>query len=354
MARLYRLHGARAGTAPGTLVHIGGPRDAEVTITLMEYSETSLDERTLPGVDDLAQCTDSGDVSWINVDGVHDMTLLKEVGRVFGLHPLTLEDIANTAQRAKVEEFESYLYLVLRMPHAHSVTSEILSEQVSIILTKDCVLSFQEQPGDVFEPIRERLRRGIGRIRRAGPDYLTYALVDAIVDHYFVLLGRLSDRLAELEDEVHTDPSPETLRAVHALRRESILLRKSVWPLRDLVSGFARSESPLVADKTKLYLRDVHDHAVQVIDTIETLRDMVGSLIDLYMSAVSNRMNEIMKVLTIVGSLFIPLTFVAGIYGMNFQHMPELAWRWGYAGAWAVMVAVLVGMLAYFRRKRWL
>ncbi|MBD3366847.1 MAG: magnesium/cobalt transporter CorA [Candidatus Eisenbacteria bacterium] len=354
MARLFRHRGKEAGDPPGTLVHTGAHRESPVTITVIDYDETALAERNLDSVDDASHYIGTGSVTWINVDGVHDVGIVEALGNVFGLHPLTLEDIVNTAQRAKIEEYENAIYLVLRMPHIDAETNEILSEQISFILTEDCVVSFQEQPGDVFEPVRQRLRAGSGRIRKEGADYLCYALIDAVVDHYFVLLERVSDRLEELEEEVHTDPSHETLRSVHTLRRESILLRKSVWPLRDMVSGFTRTESQLVTARTKLYLRDVHDHAIQVIDTIETMRDMVGSLIDLYMSAASNRMNEIMKVLTIVGSLFIPLTFIAGIYGMNFEHMPELSWRWGYAGVWGVMILVLLAMVVFFGRRRWL
>ncbi len=354
MARLFRRRGKDVGVPPGTLIHTGATREGVVTISVIDYGETAIGERELRSPEEVSQYIGTDSVTWINVDGVHDVGVVESLGRVFDLHPLTLEDIVNTAQRAKIEEYEDAIYLVLRMPHIHPDTNEILSEQISLILTKDCVLSFQEQPGDVFEPVRQRLRAGAGRIRKAGADYLCYALVDAVVDHYFVLLERVSDRLEELEEEVHTDPSPETLRSVHTLRSESILLRKSVWPLRDMISGFARTDSQLIAEQTRVYLRDVHDHAIQVIDTIETMRDMVGSLIDLYMSAASNRMNEIMKVLTIVGSLFIPLTFIAGIYGMNFEHMPELSWRWGYAGIWAVMLAVLVGMLFFFHRRRWL
>jgi len=354
MTRLFRSRRAKVGTAPGTLVHTGQPSDAPVRMSVIDYDQDSITERELPEPSETRRYVGTGTVTWVNIDGVHEVSVVEALGRAFELHPLTLEDVVNTTQRAKLEEFDGYLYAVLRMPHLAEGEDEIVSEQISIVLTADCVLSFQERPGDVFDAIRERLRAGAGRIRKAGADYLSYVLIDAVVDNYFVLLERISDRLDELEDEVHDDPSPETLSSIHTLRRESILLRKSVWPLRDLIAGFARSESPLVTEPTRLYLRDVHDHAVQVIDTIESLRDVVASLIDLFMSATSNRMNEIMKVLTIVGALFIPLTFIAGIYGMNFEHMPELSWRWGYAAVWAVMVAVLVGMLAFFHRRRWL
>jgi magnesium transporter len=336
------------------MIHLGRAREESVAISVIDYDEANITERVLTDVAEASRYAGTKTVSWLNVDGVHDVAVVEKIGRGFDLHPLTMEDVVSTAQRPKLEEYDHYIYIVLRMPHLADGSDSILSEQVSLILTEDAVLSFQEEPGDVFETIRQRLRSGTGRIRREGADYLCYAIVDAIVDHCFVLLERISDRIEAIEEEIYENPSPRTLRAIHELRRESILLRKSIWPLRDVVSGLARTESPLVSDQTRLYLRDVHDHAIQAIDMVETMRDLLGSLIDLYMSAISNRMNEIMKVLTIVGSLFIPMTFIAGVYGMNFEHMPELSWRWGYAGAWAAMIAVLVGMLLFFRRRDWL
>jgi magnesium transporter len=231
---------------------------------------------------------------------------------------------------------------------------EVVVEHVSLILGPSFVISFQERPGDVFGPTRERIRGGKGRVRKMGADYLAYCLADAIVDGYFAVLENLGDRIEDVESILVSNPSNDTLRAVHHLKRENLLLRKSVWPLREVINGLDRSESELITDPTHVYMRSVYDHSIQVIDTMETFRDMLAGMLDTYLSSLSNRMNEVMKVLTIIATIFIPLTFVAGIYGMNFQSMPELAWPWGYPAALAVMAIVAAGMVYYFRRKKWL
>jgi magnesium transporter len=288
------------------------------------------------------------------LDGIHQVEILEQLGECMGVHPLVLEDILNTDQRPKLEDFDDYLFIVLKMSHYDDQNGEMEVEQISLILGPNYVVSFQERPGDVFDPIRERITNGRGRIRKLGADYLAYALIDAIVDHYFVVLEQIGEKIEFLEEELITDPTPETLQTIHNLKREMIFLRKSVWPLREVVGGLERRESPLIGESIAVYLRDVYDHTIQVIDTLETFRDMISGMLDIYLSSVSNRMNEVMKVLTIIATIFIPLTLIAGIYGMNFKHMPELEQPWGYPVVWGVMLATAIVMLIYFRRKKWL
>ena len=293
-------------------------------------------------------------VTWINVDGLHEVDIIEKTGAYFGIHPLVLEDILHTGQRPKTEDFGDYIFTVVKMLFYDVQKEEIVAEQMSMILGPRYVISFQETQGDVFDPNRERIRNGKGRIRKAGADYLAYVLIDAIVDQYFVILENLEERIESLEEELITNPIPETLQMIHKLKGLMIFLRKSVWPLRELVNSLERGESSLIAESTGIYLRDVYDHTIEVIETIETFRDMVSGMLDIYLSSVSNRMNEVMKVLTIIATIFIPLTFIVGIYGMNFKYMPELEWHIGYPVALAVMLLIEAFLLLYFRRKKWL
>jgi len=270
------------------------------------------------------------------------------------LHHLVIEDIHNTYQRPKAEDYEDFLYIVLKMISWDENLNQAQAEQVSMILGKGYVLSFKEDPGDIFDPVRVRLREGKGRIRKSGADYLAYALLDQVVDNYFLVLENLGERIESLEEELTTNPSPATLKAIHHLKRELIFLRKSVWPLREAINSLERGDSSLFQAETLVYLRDLYDHTIQVMDTIETFRDMVSGMLDIYLSSISNRMNEIMKVLTIIATIFIPLTFIAGVYGMNFANMPELQWPWGYFAVWGVMILVAGGMIIFFKRKGWL
>ncbi|RMF86457.1 MAG: magnesium and cobalt transport protein CorA [Nitrospinota bacterium] len=354
MPRFRKGRAKKAGLPPGTLVYVGEERLPDVTITLFAYDEHRLQEQEVKTVEECLPFREKPGVTWINVDGIQQVEVLEKLGAYFGLHPLVLEDIVNTEQRPKVEDFGEYLYLVLKMVQYQAERHEIVIEQVSLVLGKDFVLSFQEQAGDVFQPVRERLRSGKGRIRKMGADYLAYALVDAIVDHYFLLLENLGEQMEDLEEELITHPMPETLHTIHKLKREMLFLRRSIWPLREVISGLSRGESPLIQKTTGVFLRDVYDHTVQVIDTIETFRDMLSGMLDIYLSSVSNRLNEVMKVLTIIATIFIPLTFIAGIYGMNFKYMPELEWHWGYPVVLLLMLGIACVMLIYFRKKQWL
>jgi magnesium transporter len=344
----------KAGNAPGTLVHIGEQRIENVRLSLITYNPDTIEEHQVDTLDEaIALCQGSGFV-WLNIDGIHDVDVIGRLGRHFGIHPLIQEDILNTSHRPKFEEFERYAYIVLKMLHYDSSESRVLTEQVSLILTRDALISLQESPGDVFDPVRARLHKGPSRIRTAGSDYLAYALIDAIVDQYFTILEQIGIQIENIEDDTMCDPTPAVLKRIHGMKREILYLRKQVWPLREVVGIMAKEESALIQNDTMIFLRDVHDHTIQIMETIESQRDILAGLLDLYMTGISNRMNEVMKVLTIMATIFIPITFIAGVYGMNFRHMPELEWPWGYAMVWGVMIAVVIGMLLYFKKKNWL
>lgn len=354
MARIIKKRSVKSGLPPGTLVHIGERSEREIGITVMDYNAAGCEEKKIKALNECFYYTDTSLVTWIDVEGLHEIEIIRQVGDCQGLHPLVLEDILNTDQRPKLEDFVDYLYIVLKMLRTGE-NGEIVTEQVSLILGANFVISFQEGvEGDVFTPIRERIRNGKGKIRTMGADYLAYSLIDAVVDNYFVVLEGVGERVETLEGEVMTKPRPETVREIHRLKRDMILLRKAVWPLREVIGALERRESKLITEPVVVYLRDVYDHTIQVIDAIEASRDMLAGMLDIYLSSISNRMNEIMKFLTIIGTIFIPLTFIAGVYGMNFQNMPELHWQWGYYGALGIMSAVALTMLVYFKRKKWL
>ncbi len=344
---------AKAGLPPGALVHIGEKHAEKAKITLCEYGESHFHQQEIVTLDGLLPPPDGADVVWIHIDGLQNIRLLEQMGTVFGLHPLILEDILNTDQRPKSEDHGDYLYIVLKFFH-EAEGGGLIPEQVSIVFGPNWLISLQEKEGSLLDSVRERIRNEKGRLRKAGVDYLAHALLDTIVDSYFVILDKFGEKIENVEDALIGRPSPETLRAIQALKREIIFLRKSVWPLREMIGGLGRSDSPLIREPSVIYFRDVYDHAVQVIDTIETYRDMLSGMLDIYLSSISNRMNEIMKVLTIIATVFMPLTFLAGVYGMNFKYMPELEWRWGYFALWGVMIVVAIFMLIYFRRKKWL
>ena len=352
MPKLVKRRSVKTGLPPGTLVHIGERKTEKTRITIMDYDETQFEEKQAKTIEECFPFKDKPTVTWINIDGIHQVEIIEKLGSHFGLHPLLLEDILNTEQRPKMEDFGDYIFVVLKMLYYDE--AEIEAEQVSLVLGSNFVISLQEREGDVFDPIRERIRKNKGRIRKAGADYLAYALLDAIVDNCFLILEKIGERIEDTEQQLATNPTPETLQLIRKLKKGMIFLRKAIWPLREVVSGLERCESVLIHESTGAYLRDVYDHTIQVIDTVESFRDMVSGMLDIYLSSISNKMNEVMKVLTIFAAIFIPLTFVAGIYGMNFQFMPELGWQWGYPMILIVMASIAAGMLVYFRRKRWL
>ena len=352
--RTTRKRSSKAGLPPGTLVHVGEKKVESVRITFIDYDEQSFQEKQVTKIEECLKLKNTPTVSWINIDGIHDIELLEKLGKGFELHPLLLEDILSTGQRPKFEDYEKYIFIVLKMLSFSGENQSVEVEQVSLILGPNYVISFQERVGDVFDQVRDRIRNAKGRVRKMGPDYLAYSLIDAVVDNYFVILERFGEKIESMEEEVVGDPTEKTVQQIHSLKREMIALRKSIWPLRELIGGIQKSESSLINETTDVYLRDVYDHTIQIIDTIESFRDMVSGMLDIYLSSLSNKMNAVMKVLTIIATLFIPLTFVAGIYGMNFEYMPELKVRWAYGAVWLVMITIAVIMLFYFRRKKWL
>lgn len=344
----------KTGLPPGTLVHVGERRAEDVEITVIDYDENEFNEEKAESVEDCLGYRDKESVTWINVEGLHDTDVIQQIGDHYGFHSLMLEDILNTTQRPKMDDYETHLMVAMKMISYEEEHTELHEEHVSLILGKDFVISFQETQGDVWDPVRERIRRSRGRIRGSGADYLVYALMDAIVDSYFEVLEKIGDELEFLDETLVEEPTHEILQDIHDLKREMIYLRRSVWPLREVVSGLERQQPELVAESTRIYLRDVYDHTIQIIDTIESYRDVLASMVDIYLSSVSNKTNEIMQVLTVIATIFIPLTFIAGVYGMNFEYMPELGVWWAYPAVLLLMAAVAGVMLGFFRRHDWL
>ncbi|MBM9603791.1 magnesium/cobalt transporter CorA [Desulfopila inferna] len=359
MVRHLKRHAATKGDRPGRVVFVGQKKIEKPEFSIINYDRTELQEFKVGSIEECFPFRDKPVMSWINIDGLHDVSVIEKIGSHFGVHPLIREDIANTEQRPKLEIGDDYIFLSIKMLYPNEDENRIISEQFSFIFGENFVISFQERSGDVFDSVRARLRDTVPRVRFMTSDYLAYTLVDAIVDHYFVIMEHLAVTVEATEDDLIDDPSPDDLATIHDLKRQLILIRKATWPLREIISRLERTENPLIQQTTRLYIRDVYDHTVQVIDTVETFRDMVSGLLDIYLSSVSNKMNEVMKVLTIIATIFIPLGFLAGVYGMNFDtsspyNMPELGMRYGYWLFWVLVVVVSMGLLLFFRRKRWL
>ena len=353
MSRLAPKRSRKAGLPPGTPVHLGERKSDTTRLTLLHYDEQRAVEQEMKTAQECLALRDSPGVSWINITGLHEVETLAQFGDAFGLHPLVLEDVLNTDQRPKLEDYGEYLYIVIKRLGNGAPANEISTEQISLILGHNLVISFLESDSGVFNVVKDRILNNRGRIRRLGADYLAYTLMDAVVDNYFAIFEGLGERIEVLQETIISRPTPASLQTLHTLKRELLFLRKSVWPLREVVSGLQRGDSTLIHKDTWFYLRDVYDHTIHVIDTIETYRDMLASMMDIYLSSLSIRLNEVMKVLTIIATIFMPLTFIVGLYGMNFQHMPELSWRWGYPLVLLVMAGVTAGMLVFFRRKKW-
>lgn len=355
MPRFIKKMSKKAGMPPGSLVHIGEKKQTRIRISVMDYDGDRFAEQIPDDVKTVFSLRDEPTTSWINIDGLHDMGVVENLGHHFLVHPLTLEDTVNTAQRPKIEEFDDYFYIVLKMLRFDEAAGRVHAEQVSLVLGNHFLISFQEAEGDVFDAVRERIRKGRGRIRRGGSDYLAYALIDCIVDHYFIVLEQLGERIEALEMQLYDEAGdPDPLHAIFRLKQEMIYLRKQIWPLRETLGHFHKSENPLVQDKNRVFFSDVYDHLLQAIEVADSFRDVLAGLQDLYISMTGQRMNEVMKVLTIIATIFIPITFVAGIYGMNFEVIPELKWRWGYFAVWGLFGAITAGMLVYFKRRKWL
>lgn len=343
----------KTGLPPGTVVYSGEEQTSRVKLTLIQYNEKDFLERDFYDAEECLSHTDPDKVTWINIDGIHDTEIIKKIGDKFNIHSLTLEDIANNEQRPKFEDYETYLVFVMKMI---VYAEKILPEQLTIILLdNNTVISFQEaEGGDAFDVIRLRLRQGKGRVRKMPADYLAYCLIDAVVDFYFLVLEKIGDHIEVLEYELIDNPNRKTMMTLHEMKREMIFLRKAVWPMRELINNFERCENKLIKKSTRIFLRDLYDHSIRVIDTVETFRDLLSGMMDVYLSSVSNKMNEVMKVLTIISTIFIPVTFIAGVYGMNFKYMPELDSPYGYWITWGVMLTMMLSLVIYFKKKKWL
>lgn len=347
-------HVGKPGMQPGTLESRADP--SATRIEVIAYGPEEIHEQVVSGAAEIRKIRSTQPVVWINVVGLGDVNLIAQLGEDFGLHRLALEDVVNVHQRPKAEEYDDHIFLVARMLHGDAPSE---SEQVSMFMGKDYLLTFQERDGDSFEPVRRRLRDGRGRIRSSPPDYLCYALIDALIDGYFPVLEHYGDILEDIEDDVITDPQPGHVEILHGLKRELLLIRRSVWPLREMVNAIIRDEHDLFTDATRVYLRDAYDHTIQLMDIIETYREIATGLVDVYISSVGAKMNEVMKVLTIIATIFIPLGFIAGLYGMNFDtqspwNMPELGWRYGYPAALSAMLIIGGGMVYLFWRNGWI
>jgi magnesium transporter len=342
------------GLSPGTPVYIGEKREGTPRLNVISYDATRYEEKEAGSVEESLGLRRPAGVTWINVEGIHDVELIEELGRGFNLHPLILEDVVNTAERPKVEDYGDYIFFVLKVFEADGRGAGGKVQQVSLVLGPDYVLSFEEKRSRVFQAVEDRIRKGKGRSRRMGADYLAYALIDAVVDSYFGTMEAVGEEIEAIEEELVIDPRREVLQKIHARKREMIHFRRSIWPLRELINCLERLETPLVKPTTDVYLRDLYDHTIQIIDSVETYRDILSGMLETYLSSVSNRMNEVMKVLTIIATIFIPITFVVGVYGMNFKFMPEIEWRYGYFVVWGVILAAVVLMLAFFKKKKWM
>lgn len=341
--------GKPPGTSPGIPVLTGealAPR-----IHAIRYTADTLEESDPVTARECGQLAAGGGVTWIDVQGLGDVELLKSLGEIFSLHPLALEDVVSFGQRPKADEYDTHIFVIVRMPEAGGA---VTTDQTSLFLGRNFLLTFQEHYGDCLGPVRERLRRGKGLMRRSGPDYLAYAIIDAIVDGYFPILESYGETLESLEDEVVERPARGSLAGIHQARRDLLTLRRAIWPLRDAVNSLIREESELVTPQTRIYLRDCYDHAVQILDMVETYRELAAGLMEIYISSLSQKLNEVMKVLTIIATIFIPLTFIVGVYGMNFDYMPELRWRYGYPLVLGFMAVLGLSMLWWFLRRGWI
>lgn len=351
--RVYRSK-KKLGQAPGSVVYTGERTKSKLFLEAFDYTPHNHTENHLKNVEDCFEFKHTDSVTWININGLNHVQDIEKIGQHYNLHPLVLEDIVNIAQRPKIDDYENYIFISLKMLY-YDKNQTIVSEQVSFIMGGNYVLSFQEAEGDVFDTVRDRIRHAKGRIRHMSSDYLLYTLIDAIVDHYFSVIEILGDKIEDFETEIFSGKIEEDAsRNIQDLKREILRVRRSIFPLREVINRIEKNESTLIKQKTIAYYRDIYDHLVQVSENIDIYREMIWGLMDMYMTTISNKMNEVMKVLTIMASIFIPLTFIAGIYGMNFSYIPELQFKYGYFVVWGVMLIIFLGMLYYFKRKKWL
>ncbi|GAB6095753.1 magnesium/cobalt transporter CorA [Desulfatiferula olefinivorans] len=354
MARFLKNKAASKGLSPGSLVFIGRQKVDAPRIRLIDYDQITLAEETLGAVDEVGPRFESDTVSWLNIDGLHHVNLVEDAGRRFDLHPLLLEDILDTGQRPKLEEFDTCLFFIFRMLRHDPESDRIISEQLSMVLSETGLLTFQEQPGDVFEPVRSRIRKQKGRLRSSGPDYLAYALMDTLVDNYIAIIEKLGETIEDLEEEVLEAPGPAVMEKINAFKREMNFLRKAIRPAREMILKLTHGEYSMFRESTRPFLKDLLDLFTEAAESIDTYRDLLSDMMNLYTSAMGNKMNDIMRVLTVFAALFIPLTFIAGIYGTNFDYLPELHYRYSYFIFLGAMAVIAIVLLIYFKRKKWL
>lgn len=344
----------KSGLPPGSLVHVGAVHPHDHTITVVNYNKTTLQKHQIQSIAELLPRAHDGILTWVIIDSLKNVPIIADIGQHFGIHALVLEDILNTHQRPKFEEFDDYLYIVLKAISMGDAGYKVHYGQISLLVLDNIVFTLMEKPDSLFDPLLKHLDNDKSQIRHLGTDYLAYIIMDTVVDKYFALQDSFDELIEDIEDKLLADPSAQTLSSIQKIKRELIFLRRSVSPLRELLAAIQRSESPLLDAKTQRYFGDIYDHAIRIIEAIESYRDLIAGMLDIYLSSVNNKMNETMKVLTVFASIFIPLTFLAGVYGMNFEYMPELKWRWGYPALWVFFIGVAVGLLRYFKKKNWL
>lgn len=354
MGRFIVKNPKKIGAAPGTLVHIGKIYKDDAEITNIVYNEEIHQIYKTNKIEECIKKAEKDKTVWLNVDGLHDIAVIEKIGAEFKLHPLMLEDILYTGQRAKLDDYDSYIFIVLKMLIYDKTTKVLKAEQISLILIDNCVISFQERNLDIFDNVAARIKSAKGNIRKLKADYLLYALVDSVVDSYFRVLENLGDEIDEIEDELINEPGKDALQKIHKLKKDMLFLRNCIWPLREVVNEMVRSDNSYFTPNTIVYLRDVYDHIVQIIDTIEVYRDMLSGMLDTYLSSISNKTNDVMKVLTIISTIFIPITFLAGVYGMNFDNIPEIHFPYGYEAFWAISAIITILLIRYFKKKKWL
>jgi magnesium transporter len=344
----------KVGLPPGSIVYVGEQKVEKVKITLAEYDEKDFESYEINSVEEVEQYTNTPRVTWINVCGLHETDYIKQIGEKFDIHSLVLEDILNTETRPKIEITDNYIFISMKMLSYNAEQRDMGSEQVSFILGKNFLFSFLEKSDEIFDPIRKRISSETAKIRKRQCDYLLYALMDVVVDHYFLMLEQVEEEINQLDDEVINQTDKSQIEKIYKLKTKLLLARRSIYPVREICNKLIREETDLINDKIQPFLKDLLDHIIQITESTELLREITISLMETHLSMMSNKMNEVMKVLTIIATIFIPLTFVAGIYGMNFEYMPELGWRWAYFAVWGVMIVVTIALLLFFRRRKWL
>jgi len=354
MSRSLKYASDKKGLEPGALVHVGDIHQSVTRMTIVNYNPDHYEERSVSSLEEIAAYHDKKSITWVNVEGLSDASIVESIGQMFHIHPLVLEDILNTHQRPKLEEHENFIFVVLKCLMPEQNQFSVNYEQISLLLLDNFIFTFKEKADSLLTPVVKRIEKSRGRIRSAGADYLMYAVLDTIIDQNFEIMDQLDETLVSLEDQIFSNPNPTLLGRIHEIKMEVIKMRRYIAPIRDLTAGLLRSESELIQEPTRIYLRDVHDHILRIIESIETHRDILSSLLEIYLSSISSKLNEVMKVLTVFASVFIPLTFITGIYGMNFEDMPELKWSLGYPAIWGVFITTSAGLLYYFKRKGWI